>query len=117
MAGCGKGFGNDILGVPDQAHVGNGEHSQVGADQQGLGVGIGNGTDAGGAVHFFQVTFKLGAERGSFDIVDLALKTFLGIVKSHAAALGSQVRVVVSAEENIILAVFTGDSPEETTHT
>ena len=45
--------------------------------------------------------FKLGAERGVFNRVDLALKTVFPVVNDHAAPAGAEVGMVVNAEKNV----------------
>ena len=88
----------------------------MGADQQGLGVGVADAADAGLAVEVGQVLFKLGAEGGVLDVVDLPLKAAFLVVDRHAAPLGAQVGVVVGAEEEVQHAIALGDRAEETAH-
>ena len=70
-------------------------------DQQGLGVGVADAAEAAVAVEIGQVLFKLGAEGGVFDVVDLALEAVRFIVDDHAAPAGAQVGVVVHSEEDV----------------
>ena len=86
------------------------------SDQQGLGVGVGDAAKAEAAIEFGQVAFKLGAKRRVFDVVNLTLEALFRIVEGQAAPLGAQVGMIVRAEEYVLLAAFTGCSPEETTH-
>ena len=104
------------LGVVDDAHGGDGVHPQVGAHQQGLGVGVADAADAGAAVEVRQVLFKFGAEGGVFDGVDLPLEAVLLIVNNHASPAGAQMGVVVHAEENVKGHVALGDRAEESAH-
>ena len=85
----------------------------MGPDQQRLRIGIGNGAQTYGAVELGQIAFKFGTERGAFDVVDLALETLLGIIKCQAATLGTQVRMVVSAKEYIILQFLRETAPKK----
>ena len=88
----------------------------MGADQQGLGVGVADAADAGVAVEVGEVLFELGAEGGVLDVVDLALEAVPLIVDRHTAPLGAQVGVVVGAEEEVQHAVLPGDGAEEAAH-
>ena len=101
MAGAGKGVRHQLLGVIDQTDGGDGEHAQMGAHQQRLGIRVGDTADAGGTAEFGQIAFKLGTERGIFNIVDLALETLVDIVKCHTAPAGAEVGVVVHAKVNV----------------
>ena len=62
------------------------------------------------------IPFKFCTERGIFDVMDLSLEAFFRIVHCHAATLGAKVGMVVRTEKDIMLTVFTGNCPEETTH-
>ena len=55
--------------------------------------------------------------RKALQLLDLPLKTLRFVIECHAAALGTQVGMIVSAKKHIILAVLMGNSPKETTHT
>ena len=50
------------VGIVDDAHGGDGVQAQVGAHQQGLGIGVADTADAGAAVKFRQILVELGAE-------------------------------------------------------
>ena len=54
---------NQLLGVVDDTHGGNGEQPQMRADQQGLGVRVADAADAAGAVEFGHVLLELGLRR------------------------------------------------------
>ena len=116
MAGAGEGLFHQLVGVVDPPYGGDGEQTQMRPDQQGLRVGIGDGADTGVALEFGKIRFKLGAERGVFDIVNLALEAQLLVVDCHAAPACAQVGMVVGAEKDIVNAVFVGDGSEETAH-
>ena len=116
MAGSRKGLGDDILGIVDDAHISNRKHAKMAADQQGLGIRIGDTANTHAAVHFIQVTFKFRTEGGIFDVMDLTLEAGFRIIEGKTTAFCSQVGMVVRTKENIILAVFAGNSPKKTTH-
>ena len=46
-AGEGKELGNQLLGILDHADRAQGIGAQVGSDEQGLGIRVGNASDAG----------------------------------------------------------------------
>ena len=112
----GKGLGHQLFGVVDDAHGGDGEHPQVGAHQQRLGVGVGNAADTGVSAEFCHVVVKFRAEGGIFDAVDLPLEALFRIVKGESGPAGAKVGVVVRAEENVVNAILMGNRPEETAH-
>ena len=68
------------------------------------------------ALEFYKIAFKLGAEGRVLNVVNLTLEALFRIVEGQAAPLGAQVGMIVRAEEYVVLAAFTGCSPEETTH-
>ena len=92
---------DQLLRVVDDTHRSDGVQPQVGPHQQGLGVRVTDTADAAVAVELAQVLLELGAERGIFNGVDLALKSVLLVVDQHTAPAGAQVRVVVHSEEDI----------------
>jgi hypothetical protein len=96
---------DQLVGVVDDAHGGNGKEAQVGADQQGLGVRVADAADAAGAVEFGHVLLELGSKGCIFDVMDLALEAVLLIVNDHAPPAGAQVGVVVHAEKEVENAV------------
>jgi hypothetical protein len=61
---------DELLLVVDLAHGDDAEGAHVGADDQGLGVGVADHADAETAVEAVQLRFELGAEIAVFDIVD-----------------------------------------------
>ena len=107
---------DELLRVVDDAHRGDGEHPQVGAHQQGLGIAVADAADAALAVEVGQVLLELGAEGGVLDGVDLPLEAVGLIVDDHAAPAGAQVGVVVHAEENVKGDVSMGDRAKKTAH-
>ena len=107
---------DQLVGVVDDAHRGDGIQTKVGPHQQGLGVGVTDAADTGAAVKVGQVPLELGAEGGVFDVVDLALKAVLLIEHDHAAPAGAQVGVVVHSEENIKGDVPLRDGAKKTSH-
>ena len=116
MAVVGEVALNELLGVVDDAHRGDGVQPQVGAHQQGLGIGVADAADAAVAVEVGQIPLKLGAEGGVFNVVDLALKAVLLVVYDHAAPAGAQVGVVIHSEENIQRHVPLGDGAKKASH-
>ena len=114
MAGVGKALVDDFVDIADAADGGDCEGSQVGADQQGLGIHVGNAADAAVAPEVVQVLFELGAEGGVLDGVDLATEAMVLIEGDHTCATGAQVRVVVDAEENVQCDIAVGYRSEET---
>ena len=88
----------------------------MGADQQGLGVGVADAADAGAAVEFCQVLFKLGAEGGVFDGVNLALEAVFGVMDNHAAPACAQMGVVIHSKKNVKGDVLCGDGSKKATH-
>ena len=104
------------LRVVDDADGADGVGAQVGPDQQRLGVRIGNAADGAGALHLVQNAVEFGTEGRIFNIVNFPLETQLGIVGCHAAPAGTQVGMVVRAEEYVQNAVPLGDRAKETAH-
>ena len=104
------------VGVVDDAHGGDGVQPQVGAHQQGLGVGVADAADGGTAVELGEILVELGAEGGVLDVVDLPLEAVLPVIDRHASPLGAQVGVVVGAEEHVQHAVMPGDRAEKSAH-
>ena len=88
----------------------------MGPDQQGLGIAVADAADAAVSVKLRQVLFKLGAEGGVFNGVDLPLETVFWVVDDHAAPAGPQMGVVVHAEEDIQSDVLPGDCAKKTAH-
>ena len=116
MAGAGEGLFHQFLCVVDNAHGGQGKQAQMAAEQQRLRIGVGDTADADGAAHLGQVIFKFGAERGIFNVMDLALESFVRVVECQTAPAGAQVGMVVCTEENVMDTVAVGNCSEETTH-
>ena len=84
-AGEGEKLGNEFLGVLDDADGAQGIGAEIGADQQGLGIGIGDASDAGGADHFTEGLGKACAEGGILNVVDFPLESHLRVPGRHAA--------------------------------
>ena len=116
MAGSGEGLLHQLFGVVDQAHGGNGEHTQMGPYQQRLGIGVGNAADTTVAGELVQIIFKFGTEGGVLDIMDLPLEALDTVIEGHAAPAGTQVRVIIRSEKYVVLTVFAGNRPEKSTH-
>ena len=116
MAGLFAVLVHQCIGIVDDADAGDGVDAHVAADHQGLGIGIGNAADAHITVELDQVLFELGTEGGVVNAVDLALEALALIVDNHTCPTGSQVGVVVHAEEDIILDVALCDCAEEAAH-
>ena len=92
---------DQLVGIVDDAHGGDGEKPQMRADQQRLRVGIADAANAAASGKIAQVLLELGPEGGVLDIVDLALKALLPVVKDHAAPVGAQMGVVIHAEKDV----------------
>ena len=88
-------------GVVDDADGADGVEPQVRADQQGLGVGVGDAADGRVAEHLVAHVLKLRAEGRILNVVDLPLQAVLRIVGRHARASGTQMRMVVCAEKDV----------------
>ena len=116
MAVVGEIGFHKLLGIVDDTHGGDGVKSQVGPDQQGLGIRIGDAADAAAAVEVRQVPLELGAEGGVLNVVDLPLEAAGLVVDGHAAPAGAQMRVVVHTEENIKHAISLGDRSKKPAH-
>ena len=101
MAVVGKIPLDQLLGVVDDAHRGDGVQSQVGPYQQGLGVSVADAADAAAPVEIGQILLKLGAEGGVLNGVDLPLEPIFGVMDDHAAPPGAQVGVIVHSKEDI----------------
>ena len=100
-AAKGQILGKQGLRVVDDADGANSIGTQVGPDQQRLRVCIGNTADGTGTFHIVQNAVKFGTEGRIFNIVNFPLETQLGIVGRHTAPAGTQVGMVVGAEEYI----------------
>jgi hypothetical protein len=59
---------------------------------------------------------KFGAEGGILDIVDFALQADLCIICSHACAAGSQMGMIIRAEEYIRKGVLFADYAKKSSH-
>ena len=101
MAVVGKIPLDQLLGVVDDAHRGDGVQSQVGPYQQGLWVSVADAADAAAPVEIGQILLKLGAEGGVLNGVDLPLEPIFGVMDDHAAPPGAQVGVIVHSKEDI----------------
>ena len=97
---------DQLLSVIDDTDAADCVGTKVRADQHGLGIGIGDNADRRGALHLTENMLKFCSERCVFDIVDLALETDLGIVGGKSAASGSEMGMVVNAEEHIHHAIL-----------
>ena len=84
--------------------------------KQRLRVCVTYAADAAASVELVKILFKLGAEGGVVDIVDLALEADFGVIDRHTAALGAKVRVIIHAEENINDAIPFQGCSEKSTH-
>ena len=88
----------------------------MGAHQQGLGVRVADAADAALPVEIRQVVFKLGAEGGILYIVNLTLETVFAVIHDHAGPAGTQMGVIVRAEENVQYCVAPGYGAEKAAH-
>ena len=102
--------------IINDANGADGIGAQLGADQQRLGIGIGNAANGCTALHFAENSIEFGTEGGILDIMNLPLQAQLLVISSHTAPAGTQVRMIVGAEEHIQNAVPVGNCAKETTH-
>ena len=107
---------NQFLGIVDHTGHADGIGAQIGPDQQGLGIRVGNTADGGRAPHFLENMLKLGPERRIADIVNLPLQADLLVPRGHTGPAGTQMAVVVHAEKHIQHTVLFGRNPEKSTH-
>ena len=87
----------------------------MGTDDQGLGFKIGNAADAQVAPHVMDVIVKLGAEGRVLNVVDGPVETLFP-VHCQAGPAGSQVGMIVRAEEQIKNTIFFGYNTKITAH-
>ena len=106
---------SQLCRVVDAAHRGNRIGSVVGADQQGLGLVVGNTANAHPACHFVDVFFKLGPERRIFNVVNGTVKSLFPI-HGHTCPAGSQMGVIIGSEKQIKYAILFGCHTKKTTH-
>ena len=105
------------LGVVDEADGHDAVDAQMGADQQGLGIGVADAADAAGAaLELGEVVFKLGAEGRVGDGMDLPLIAALVAPDHHAGVPGTQMAVVVRSEEHVQHHIAVGNRAEITAH-
>ena len=103
--------------VIDGTNGGDGICAQMGANQQGLGIVVGNAADTGNtAFKFDQVIFKFCTEGCVFNVMDLALEPFFLAVQRHTASFCTQMGMVVYAKENIQNAVVLTCYAKKTAH-
>ena len=93
--------------VVDAGNGDDSELSEVGVDDDGLCVGVGDDAYAALALEVGKVSLEFGPEVRVFDIVDLAGEVnFLTVVGRHARAAGAEVGVVVHPVEELVGARF-----------
>ena len=97
----GQILADELIGVVDDADGTDGVDTQIGPDEQRLGIAVADAADCGVAGHLVENALKLGPERSVFNVVDLPLETDLCIIGCHAAPAGAEVGMVVSAEKDI----------------
>ena len=85
-------------------------------DDQGLVLVVADDADTGVPGEFVDVVVELGAELGVGDIVDPAGDAVFGITDGQAAALGSQVGVIISSIKNVAYTVVIRDDAEKAAH-
>ena len=109
-------IGNQRFSIVNHADGADGVDAQPGANEDGLGVGVGDAADGGGTGHFIENALEFGAEGGVLNVVNFPLHPHVLVPGSHAAPPGSQVGMVVSSKKNIQNTVAAGCSAKETTH-
>lgn len=83
---------------------------------QGLRVGIGNNAQAYVASELGQVVFELAAEGSVLDVVDGTMEVAIGLQHSQTAAVSTEMRVIVSTEEQIRYAIVLGNNATKAAH-
>ena len=107
---------NQLFRIVDDAGHADGISAQIGPDQQGLGIRVGNAADSGCTAHFLKNMLKFRPERRVADIVNLPLQSDFLIPRGHARPAGSQMAVIVNTEKNIQHTVLLGRDSEKATH-
>ena len=94
----------DLVGkrvdVVDASHCGDGVGAVVGTYDQGLGLIVGDTSDAHPAAHAFYVAVKFRTEGAVLNVVDGPVEAVLAVHR-HARSSGAEVRVVVRSEKQI----------------
>ena len=116
MAVVGEILGDQLLGVVDDAHGGDGVEPQVGADHERLGIRIADAAEAAAAAEGAEVVFKFGAEGRVGNGMDLPFAARVPVPDGHTGIPGTQVAVVVRPEEHIQHHIAVRDRPEESAH-
>ena len=106
---------DELGGVVDDAHGGDGIKPQMRAHQQRLRIAVRNTADGAAAVEAVYVGLEFRAEGCGFDVVDLPLEG-AAIAHGHAAPAGAQMGVVIHPEENVKTDVAVGDRAEKPAH-
>jgi hypothetical protein len=88
----------------------------MGIDYYGLWVGVADDPYALVADKFVEVVFKLRSEVVALKAVDGAVETHQRVEGDHTRTLCAQVRVVVSAIEQVVDTWFVRDCSEESSH-
>ena len=114
VALVGEKFLHNLVRIADDSHGGDGEQAQVGAHQQGLGVGVADAADTAAAVELGDILLEFRAEGSIFNIVNLPLEAAFLIIDNHAAPAGTQMGVIVHAEKDVENAVPLGDRSKKT---
>ena len=89
------------LGIIDNANGRNGVNAQIGANENGLRVGIGDAADTGSAVHGLRYALEFRAKGRIFDIMNVFLEAVCFVDRHHARPAGAQVRMIIHAEEHV----------------
>ena len=94
--------------VLDFRHGHDGKAPEMGIDDEGLGIGVANHADAGGAaLETAERRLEFSAEIRVLSVVNGTREGFFFfVVACHAASAGAEVRVVVGAVEEVSSAVF-----------
>ncbi len=107
---------HQLVLVVEDAGEADGIGPEGGVDEEGLGVPVGDAGDGRGPVDFFQDVFETGPEGGVFDVVDLPLKAFFGVIAGDAGPVGSQVGEVVRSVEDVFDGVPGGHKSKKCAH-
>ena len=107
---------DELVGVVDGVHGGDGVRAQLRAHEQGLGVLVADAADGARAVEVLDVALEARAERGVLNGVDLALEAAVVVEYDHACPARPQMRVIVNAKELVQHHVSVGCHAKESAH-
>ena len=107
---------HQFLGVVDFADRTDGETPEMGVEEQGLRIGIGDDAYASIAAETCQLVLKLCPKGGVLNAVDDALESVLRVKSSHSRTPCAEMAVIIRAVEHIGYARRRGYFSKETCH-